>query len=121
MLVKEFGDELFRCDFNKKWYLPAAGIPGFELDIYRGNYFLYFNPIVLTSKKPILNYFQNVHYFILGTARRIQYTLNNTDVGGYNPPPCFIDWPAPTDARGSATYKWTISHCPNLVRLFCHF
>ena len=46
MLVKEFGDELFRCDFNKKWYLPAAGIPGFELDIYRGNYFLYFKLIV---------------------------------------------------------------------------
>ena len=46
MLVKEFGDELFRCDFNKKWYLPAAGIPGFELDIYRGNYFLYCKLIV---------------------------------------------------------------------------
>ena len=33
---KEFGNEPFRCDFNKKWYLPAAGIPSFELDIYRG-------------------------------------------------------------------------------------
>ena len=75
----------------------------------------------MSAKKPIINYLKNVLYLILGTARRIQYTLNNTDVGGYNPPPCFIDWPAPTDARGSATYKWTISHCPNLVRLFCHF
>ena len=46
MLVKEFGDELFRFDFNKKWYLPAAGIPGFELDIYRGNYFIYCKLIV---------------------------------------------------------------------------
>jgi hypothetical protein len=35
---KEFGDERFNCDFNKKWYLPAAGIPAFELDIYRGKF-----------------------------------------------------------------------------------
>ena len=33
---KDFGTESFRCDFNKKWYLPAAGVPSFELDIYRG-------------------------------------------------------------------------------------
>ena len=52
--------------------------------------------------------------FNLGTARRIQYTLNNTDVSGYNPPPCFHDWPPTTDSTG-APWKWTISHCPNLV------
>ena len=43
----------------------------------------------------------------LGTARRIQYTLNNTDVSGYNPPPCFHDWPPTTDSTG-APWKWTI-------------
>ena len=50
----------------------------------------------------------------LGTARRIQYTLNNTDRNGYNPPPCFQDWPRTDDDTG-APWKWTIKHCPNLV------
>ena len=36
MTPKEFGDERFKADYNKKWYLPASGIPAFEVDIYRG-------------------------------------------------------------------------------------
>lgn len=36
MTPKEFGDERFKADYNKKWYVPASGIPAFELDIYRG-------------------------------------------------------------------------------------
>ena len=52
----------------------------------------------------------------VGTARRIQYTMNNTDlVNGYNPEPCFVDWPPNKDANGQPLYKWEISHCPNLV------
>ena len=57
---------------------------------------------------------------IVGTARRIQYTMNNTDlVNGYNPEPCFVDWPPNKDANGEPLYKWEISHCPNLVIDFC--
>ena len=42
--------------------------------------------------------------------------MNNTDlVNGYNPEPCFIDWPPPKDNTGQAQYKWEIAHCPNLV------
>ena len=56
----------------------------------------------------------------VGTARRIQYTMNNTDlVNGYNPEPCFVDWPPNKDANGAPLYKWEISHCPNLVIDFC--
>ena len=31
--------------------------------------------------------------FYGGSVRRIQYTMNNTEVDGYNPPPCAVDWP----------------------------
>ena len=42
--------------------------------------------------------------------------MNNTDlVNGYNPEPCFVDWPPNKDSNGDALYKWEISHCPNLV------
>ena len=42
--------------------------------------------------------------------------MNNTDlVNGYNPEPCFVDWPPNKDANGEPLYKWEISHCPNLV------
>ncbi len=44
--------------------------------------------------------------------RRIQYTFNNTDSEGYQPPPCFRDWPEKT-FEGSK--YWTIDHCPELV------
>jgi hypothetical protein len=47
-----------------------------------------------------------------GTARRIQYTFNNTAIGGYQPPPCFMDWP---DGTLTGTLNWIIGHCPNLV------
>ena len=44
--------------------------------------------------------------------------MNNTDlVSGYNPEPCFVDWPPNKDANGADLYKWEISHCPNLVRI----
>ena len=48
-LPKEFGDERFPCDFNKKWYLPAAGIPAFELDIYRGKLISIFSWLSLSA------------------------------------------------------------------------
>ena len=50
-----------------------------------------------------------------GTVRRIQYTFNNTNDKGYQPPPCFIDWP-----EGTLTGKvqWVIGHCPNMVCMF---
>ena len=31
--------------------------------------------------------------FWSGSVRRIQYTMNNTEIDGYNPPPCAVDWP----------------------------
>ena len=96
------------------------------MDIYRGIYvFIRFTLSVnlwfLLLYRNYYNYlcYQTVNTIIkTGTARRIEYTMNNTDlVNGYNPPPCFIDWPAKTDASGSPQYKWTINHCPNLVIL----
>ena len=51
-------------------------------------------------------------FFTAGTVRRIQYTFNNTAAGGYQPPPCFVDWPAGTL---TGTVDWIIGHCPNLV------
>ena len=46
--------------------------------------------------------------------------MNNTDlVNGYNPEPCFVDWPPNKDSNGGDLYKWEISHCPNLVKFIC--
>lgn len=68
--------------YESVFYLPANGIPSFTLEFYKG------------------------------TARRIQYTLNNTDPEGYQPPPCIIDWPTGTF---QGVTKWTIDHCNNVV------
>ena len=71
---------------TKKWYLPASGIPWFDVEIYKGS------------------------------VRRVQYTMNNTKGdAGYQPPPCFVDWPADTYAMPTPAVKWTIQHCLNIV------
>ena len=41
--------------------------------------------------------------------------LNNTDPDGYQPPPCFVDWP---EGTFTGETKWTLGHCQNLVELF---
>ena len=65
-LPEEFGDIVYKMDYQmstKKWYIPAAGTPYFNMTLFEG------------------------------TPRRIQFTFNNTDTTAYQPPPCFIDWP----------------------------
>ena len=62
------------------WYLPGSSVPAFSM------------------------------YFLKGTARRVQYTLNNTDPNGYQPPPCIVDWPEPI-ITVAKTLKYTIKHC----------
>ena len=47
-----------------------------------------------------------------GTPRRVQYTFNNTDLAGYQPPPCYIDWP---EGALDGMKRFSISHCPNIV------
>ena len=86
-LEDEFPGEKFDIQYakTKKWYLPASGIPWFDVEIYKGS------------------------------VRRIQYTMNNTDPTGYQPPPCFIDWPADTYKKPTAAVKWTIDHCKNVT------
>ena len=37
--------------------------------------------------------------------------MNNTEVDGYNPPPCAVDWP---DSAYKDRYTWIIHHCPNV-------
>ena len=49
-----------------------------------------------------------------GTPRRVQYTFNNTDISGYQPPPCYVDWPA---GALEGNNRFSISHCPNIVSL----
>ena len=63
---------------NGKWYLPRNTIPYFTISFYAG------------------------------TARRIQYSLNNTDTKGKSPSPCYKDWP-PGALTGTASF--TIDHC----------
>ena len=58
---------------NGIWYLPKNTIPYFTISFYAG------------------------------TARRIQYTLNNTDPVGNTPKPCFKDWP-PGSLTGTASF-----------------
>ena len=41
--------------------------------------------------------------------------LNNTDADGYQPPPCFVDWP---EGTFNGETKWTVGHCQNLVNDF---
>ena len=75
--------------------------------------FIYYNYNNLIS-----NYIPGIPYFTLefykGTARRIQYMLNNTDPDGHQPPPCFVDWP---EGTFSGETKWTLGHCQNLVMI----
>ena len=37
--------------------------------------------------------------------------MNNTEVDGYNPPPCAVDWP---EKAYMDKYSWIIHHCPNV-------
>ena len=65
-LPEENGDQVFPMDYQmetKKWYLPAAATPYFNMSLFEG------------------------------TPRRIQFTFNNTVENDYQPPPCFVDWP----------------------------
>ena len=64
---------------NGIWYLPKNTIPSFTISFYAG------------------------------TARRIQYSLNNTDPLGNNPSPCFKDWP-PGALTGTASFL--LDFCP---------
>ena len=66
------------------WYLPGSSVPAFSIS------------------------------FLKGTARRVQYTLNNTDADGYQPPPCIVDWPKP-EITLDRTLKYTIKHCDGPV------
>ena len=68
------------------WYLPGSSVPAFSI------------------------------LFAKGTARRVQYTLNNTDSEGYQPPPCVMDWPK-GDITPQGTMKYTIKHCDGPVSL----
>jgi hypothetical protein len=82
----EFGAEIFDCDFIEgTWYLPGGAMPYFTLSIYTG------------------------------TVRRIQYTMNNTNIEGYQPPPCYVDWP---EGTFDGTVSWVIGHCPDVVSTF---
>ena len=65
-IPEESGNSIFAMDYQmstKKWYIPAAGVPYFNMTLFEG------------------------------TPRRVQYTFNNTDENEYQPPPCFVDWP----------------------------
>ena len=80
--LHEYGNELQDLPFeNGKFYMAAAGHPYFNVSFYGGS------------------------------VRRIQYTMNNTDIDGYNPPPCAVDWP---DSAYKDRYNWIIHHCPNV-------
>lgn len=105
VLPDEFEAEEFKCDYtNKRWYIPAAAHPHFNMNFYKG---------MLTGKKnPEKCFIKRVVWFIIGTTRRIQYTFNNTDPDGYFPPPCMVDWPYGTF---DGTVSWQIGHCPNIV------
>lgn len=65
-----------------------------------------------------------------GTPRKIAYSFNSTEVGGYNPEFCYIDWP-PGNLMDPCIYKtcpdqdaayagftqklsWNIHHCSNV-------
>ena len=75
----EASDNVYDLEFtNGKWYLPQNTIPHFTISFYTG------------------------------TARRIQYTLNNTDAKGNTPTPCFKDWP-PGALDGIASF--TLDFC----------
>ena len=72
------------------WYLPGSSIPAFSI------------------------------LFAKGTARRVQYTLNNTDSEGYQPPPCVMDWPK-GDITPQGTMKYTIKHCDGPVSFLLNY
>lgn len=75
--------QLYDAEFQEGiWYIPAAAFPHFIVSIYKG------------------------------TVRRAQCTVNNTDLEGYQPPPCFVDWP---EGAMTGTTSWKISHCMNIV------
>lgn len=79
-------DNVYDLEFtNGKWYLPQNTIPHFTISFYTG------------------------------TARRIQYTLNNTDTKGNTPTPCFKDWP-PGALDGIASF--TLDFCPVELVIF---
>ena len=78
---------LYDVDLSEgTWYLPGSSVPAFSI------------------------------LFLKGTARRVQYTLNNTDPEGYQPPPCVMDWPEP-EITMQGTVKYTIKHCNGPVRI----